>query len=95
MPASSQIAKVVKIDSHINERLEHLGVLKDRSPHWLMKEAIVRYLEQEEYNETLNQETLARWSEAEQGKIVSHEAINEWLSTWGTDQEKPRPECEK
>ncbi len=95
MSVSPQVAKVVKIDARINERLEHLSTLKDRSPHWLMKEAIIRYVEQEEYNETINQETLARWCEAEQGKVVSHAAVDRWLSTWGDDKEQPRPECEK
>jgi predicted transcriptional regulator len=49
------------------------------------------YLEQEEYNEQLNRETLARWQEAEQGKVVSHQAISEWLDTWGTDKESDAP----
>lgn len=46
-----------------------------------MKEAIARYLEQEEYNERLKQETIARWQEAENGKIVSHQAVVTWLDT--------------
>ena len=87
--------KEVKLDSDTKERLERLGVVKHRSPHYLMKEAIVRYLDQEEYNEKINQETLARWEEASLGKVVSHESVDQWLSTWGTDQEGSKPECEK
>ncbi len=87
--------KVVKLDSETKDRLERLGAVKHRSPHYLMKEAIVRYLDQEEYNEKINQETLARWEEASLGKVVSHESIDFWLSTWGTDQEGSKPECEK
>ena len=93
MPARHLIPKVVKLDSNIRDRLEHLSKVKDRSAHWLMKEAITRYLEQEEYNEQLNQETLARWQEAEQGKLVSHQAVSQWLDTWGTDEESDRPPC--
>jgi predicted transcriptional regulator len=55
-----------------------------------MKEAINRYLEQEEYTEQLKEETLTRWQEAEQGKIVSHHAVSKWLDTWGTDEESVR-----
>jgi predicted transcriptional regulator len=95
MPASHPIPKVVKLDPEIRDRLERLGDLKHRSPHWLMKEAITRYLEQEEYYEQLNQETLTRWKEAEQGKVVSHQAVSKWLDTWGTDEESDRPPCGK
>lgn len=87
------VPKVVKLETKIRDRLEHLGELKNRSPHWLMKEAILKYLEQEEYNEQLKQETLARWQEAEKGKVVSHEAVTKWLNSWGTEEEDERPSC--
>lgn len=93
MGASHPIPKVVKLEPDIRDRLERLGEIKHRSPHWLMKEAITRYLEEEEYNEQLNHETLARWQEAEQGKIISHQAVIKWLDTWGTDKESDRPPC--
>jgi len=95
MPASHPIPKVVKLDPDIRDRLERLGEIKDRSPHWLMKEAITRYLEQEEYHLQLNRETRVRWQEAEAGRVVSHQAISQWLDTWGTDHEGDRPECGK
>lgn len=93
MAAGRPIPKVVKLDPDVRDRLERLGELKHRSPHWLMKEAITRYLEQEEYHEQLNQETLSRWQEAEQGRVVSHQAVSKWLDTWGTDEENDRPPC--
>lgn len=43
-----QIPKVVKLDSNIKDRLDHLGKIKQRSVHWLMKEAINQYLERED-----------------------------------------------
>lgn len=87
------IPKVVKLDSDVKERLDRLGEAKHRSPHWLMKEAIVRYVEEEECKEQLKQETLSRWQEIEKGKTVSHQAVNDWLDTWGTDKESKRPPC--
>lgn len=93
MPTHETIPKVVKLEPDIKERLERLGEIKHRKPHWLMKEAIIRYLEQEEYNEQLKQETLTRWQEAENGKIVSHQAVMQWLDTWGADDESNRPSC--
>ncbi len=95
MSASRPIPKVVKLDSDIRDRLERLGKAKHRSPHWLMKEAIARYLDQEEYYEELNRQTLARWEEAEQGKVVSHQAVVDWLDTWGEKKKIKRPSCGK
>ena len=57
-----------------------------------MKEVIIRYLEQEEYREGLNRETLTRWQEAEHGKVVSHQSVSNWLDTWGMAGDD-RPPC--
>ncbi len=94
MSADRQIVtKVVKLDIGIKDRLDRLGQTKHRSPHWLMKEAITRYIEEEELKEQLIQETLTRWQEAETGKTVSHQSVSQWLDTWGTDKETQRPPC--
>ena len=87
------VTKVVKLEIGIKDRLDQLGASRDRSPHWLMKDAIERYLEEEEHNERLKQETLARWHEAENGKVVSQQAVSDWLDTWGTESEQERPIC--
>ena len=43
----------VKLEPAVKSRLEELGKLKQRSMHWLMKEAISQYLEHEEATEKL------------------------------------------
>lgn len=91
MKAKPPIPKVVKLDPDIRDRLEHLSKLRHRSVHWMMKEAVSEYLINEEYKEKINQETLARWREAEQGRVVSHQSVSEWLDTWGTDDESEKP----
>lgn len=83
----------VKLEHEVKERLQKLSQLKHRSAHWLMKQAIKSYLEQEEQNEQLKQETLERWQEAQSGKVVSQEAVSTWLDTWGTKDEISRPTC--
>lgn len=52
---------------------------------------LIPNLTEEEYNEKLNQETLARWKEVENGKVVSHQAVIQWLNTWGSDKETAVP----
>lgn len=51
----------VKLDSEARERLKQLGAAKDRTPHWLMKKAILEYLEREETYEREKQEDMQRW----------------------------------
>ena len=93
MPANQSIPKVVKLDADIRDRLERLGEARQRSPHWLMKEAIKRYLDEEEYEEQLKYETLESWKDVERGNVVSNEAVMRWIKSWGTDQELDRPKC--
>ena len=81
----------VKLEADTKEKLQHLSKLKSRSPHWLMKKAIDDYVEKEERIEKLKEETLARWKEAECGKVIPHDEVVEWLGNWGTSCEKNRP----
>jgi predicted transcriptional regulator len=88
-PSKSPIA--VKLPENDRERLGRLAEIKNRSPHWLAKEAISQYLEREEAIEHFKQETIARWEEYRQtGKTVSNDVVVDWLDSWGTD-EKSKP----
>jgi len=88
---SHLIPTSLKLDASLKDRLEKIGVAKQRKLHWLLKEAVQRYVEQEEQTEQFRQETLRRWTEAEAGKTVTHEAVMAWLDSWGTDKEGSRP----
>jgi len=85
----------VKLDEATRSRLKNLGKIKDRSPHWLMKDAISSYLDREEEIERRNQEADEAWKEYQRtGQSVSHEAMMEWFDTWGTDEEGQCPPTE-
>lgn len=83
----------IKLPVKLKTRLQKLGKLKQRSAHWLMKEAIEHYLDEEEGLEKLKQVTLNRWKEAERNQVVANSEVISWLNTWGTEQEKERPKC--
>lgn len=83
----------VKLDVETRQRLLVLSESRDRSVHLFMQKAIEGYVEQEEQADRLRQETLARWEQVEAGKIVSNEAVGEWLESWGTQNEKEHPKC--
>lgn len=83
----------IKLPVKLKARLQKLGKLKQRSAHWLMKDAIEHYLDEEEELEKLKQTTLSRWQEAEEEQTIANDKVISWLNTWGTEQEQDRPKC--
>jgi len=85
----------VKLDEEIRERLKSLGKTKQRSPHWLMREAIREYIEKEEVFEARNREADEAWEEYKlTGNGVTHEAMSAWFDDLeaGKDAKCPQPE---
>jgi len=59
-----------------------------------MLEASRQYVQREEARERLTNEALASWAAyKETGLHLTGEEVRTWLKTWGTDSEKPAPEC--
>ena len=88
------MASTVKIDDDLKERIQHLAGLRQRSAHWIMREAIQQYVEREEARESFRDEALASWQAyRETGRHVTGQEARAWLATWGTDDEKAAPEC--
>ena len=72
----------VKLEDEIKERIQKLGVIKDRSSHWLMKRAILDFLEKEEQIEKEKQEDKQRWETyAQTGEAISHTDMKDWLKS--------------
>jgi predicted transcriptional regulator len=70
----------VKIDEEVRARLRALAEAKNRTPHWVVKEAISEYLNREEARERERIEDEARWERyALTGEAVPHEKVREWL----------------
>lgn len=88
------MATTVKIDDELKDRLHHLATLRNRSAHWLMREAIREYVDREEAREDFKQEALASWKAyQETGAHLTGQEVREWLKTWGTDHEAEIPPC--
>ncbi len=87
-------AVAIKIDQKTKERYKNLAQIKDRSPHWMMREAINQYVDKEEKRESFRQDAVNSWNEyQETGLHVTGDEVIKWLNTWGTDDEKDEPEC--
>lgn len=72
----------VRLDDDTQARLKKLAERRDRSPHYLMKEAIDAYLAHEEAIETEKDLTAERWRAFElTGEIVAHDEVAAWAAS--------------
>ncbi len=90
----STTALAVKIDLEVKERIKRLADLKQRSTHWLMKEAILQYVEREEKKESFRQDAISAWNEYQAtGLYVTVEEADAWLAKLEEGQDVEPPEC--
>lgn len=87
-------ATSIKLDDDMKGRVQHLAKARQRTSHWIMREAIAQYVEREEKREALRLDTLRAWEEFQAtGLHATAEEVDRWLESWGTDAELPAPEC--
>lgn len=83
----------VKLDDETRDRLKQLAETKQRTTHWLMREAIKQYVNHEEQRESLRQDAMQAWEAYQStGQHVSHQAADAWLKALesGKDIEPPK-----
>ena len=82
----------IKLSERDRERLKQLANARKRTPHWLAKEAISRFLDREEAVERFRQESMAAWEEYQRtGRSFSNEQVMGWLDSWGSEDETEAP----
>ena len=87
-------AVAVKIDKETKKRYKDLAVIKRRSAHWMMREAISQYIDREEKRESFRQDAMNAWDEyQETGLHATSDEVVKWLNSWGSTDEKDAPEC--
>ncbi|MCY1314706.1 Ribbon-helix-helix protein, copG family [compost metagenome] len=47
------MATSIKIDDELKGRIQHVAALRQRSPHWIMREALAQYVARKEAREGL------------------------------------------
>ncbi len=69
----------LRLDEDTQQRLKALGKTRERSPHYLMKEAVERYLTTEESIESERQLMKDRWERYElTGQTIAHDDVVDW-----------------
>ena len=82
----------ITLDEHTRLRLKRLGEQRERSPHWLMRTAILEYLDREERYEQEKQEDMARWETYQlTGEAVPHKAVAKRLRETAQGKTPPWP----
>lgn len=62
---------------------------------WLVRQAIAQYVNREEKRARFYDDARRSWKHyQETGRYVSSDEALAWLDSWGTEQEKPTPECD-
>ena len=73
--------QAIKLDDETNSRLKALAQQRNRSAHWLMREALQRYLAEEERYEREKAEDLAEYEDyLLTGEAIDNETVASWLS---------------
>ena len=77
----------LRIDEETKARLDALAKRSRRSKSFLAAEAIASYVDVESWQ---LDETAAGLDDLEQGRTVDHDAVADWLRSWGgLDERKP------
>ncbi len=91
---TSAVSVAVKIDPETRERMKRLAARRQRTQHWLMRDAIRQYLEREEARDAFFRQARDAWQEyRETGLHASSEEVLAWLATWGEESETAAPVC--
>lgn len=84
----------LKLDAGIKDRLQRLAGVRDRKAHYLMREAIVQYVEREEKREQSRQGALAAWRDYQaSGRHVTADEADAWLARLEAGEDVDAPEC--
>lgn len=82
----------IKLDDDTKARVKRLADARQRTPHWLMREAITQYIDREEKREAFRQDTLKAWEAFRTtGLHVTRDEADTWLAALeqGNDVEPP------
>jgi predicted transcriptional regulator len=85
-------ATSIKLDAELKERIDRLAERRQRTPHWLMKQAIESFVEQEEHADDVVAMLDGRLRHMkETGLHVSNEEAQEWLTRLARGERPPPP----
>jgi predicted transcriptional regulator len=82
----------VRLQPEIENPLEKLANKLDRSKNYLINQAIKEFLVRKSLEEKKWNETLEALDSVKSNRVVAEQDVNEWLDSWGKDNEIKPPE---
>ncbi|TBU89244.1 CopG family ribbon-helix-helix protein [Phytopseudomonas dryadis] len=83
----------VRLHPELEESLGAMAEKLHRSKSWLINQALREFFERQDLEQIRWQETLQAMESVAQGRIVSSEAVNTWLQSWGSADEQLPPKA--
>jgi RHH-type rel operon transcriptional repressor/antitoxin RelB len=90
---SSMATLSIRVPEELSAQLEKLAESTGRTRSFLALDALRRYLAQEEW-QTQAVRTAVERADSGTAKYARHDAVDQWLAGWGTEEEGDAPECE-
>jgi predicted transcriptional regulator len=88
------MATTVKLDDDLKNRVQRLAGVRDRSAHWIMREAITQYVEREEQREAFKQDAKRAWDKYQaDGLHITADEADAWLSKLEAGEDVEPPKC--
>ena len=81
----------VRLQPEIETPLEQLSKKLDRSKNYLINQAIKEFLERKSVDDQRWQETLEAIDSVKSGRSIAEKNVNEWLDSWGSENELEPP----
>ena len=81
----------VRLKPEIENPLEKLANKLDRSKNYLINQAIKEFLARNSLDEKKWNETLEALDSVKSNRVVAEQDVNEWLDSWGKDNEIKPP----
>ncbi|KPX86327.1 CopG family ribbon-helix-helix protein [Pseudomonas meliae] len=94
MKAAKNQPMAVKLDLGMRDRIQQLAKSQQRTPHWMMREAIKQYVEREEKRQAFQQEAIHAWNEYKAtGMHLTLEEVETWLAQLEEGKDVEPPAC--
>lgn len=81
----------VRLRPEIENPLEKLSIKLDRSKNYLINQAIKEFIARKALDEQKWNDTLEALDSIKSNRVVDEQQVNEWLDSWGKDNENKPP----
>lgn len=76
------------VPRQLAEKVDQIAARLERSRDWIVKQALMAWVEQEEERSRLTREALA---DVDGGQVIDHQAVQAWAESLDTDEPLPVP----